>query len=591
MEDTITHIYEQNIPFAITDKTLNIVFANGAFGNLMGENMFHPVYKILEENDVNRVMEQVARLQTGKQEELLVGIGVSGKKHPAIMELEGRSDGNLNVWIKDIYWMSERLAENSIKVQKYRACLVLEEDICFEYNRETDHFALFWLKDEQIIHLYKGSLAGFEKKMISGARVAQTDIGRFKEFCEDLREGISGFHYELTTNILDNIRTKEIYRIKGRTVSGDLGRDITVGICSRYDRVNNSKQDSMLAEIYIDPLTGVMKKKDFESFAAEQFKDGAKGGVALCLIDIDYFKSVNDTYGHKYGDRVLKSVGDILKKATGSNGVPARIGGDEFAIILTNVLSELELRNVLRAIRSSFQWLDPGKLDKLHFGCSMGVARYPQDGKTYEQLFQVADNALYLAKLKGRNRYIIYEEDKHGDLVKAENAISVLKTSFTSYNGVEFGGKLAELFLKGEEYCEDFLSYLLKIYELDRIQIFWNDMNIPVYGVSRKKESQECAGASYVWKEGFGRLLNGKQYLYFPMIFQLEYTEPELFTEYKKCGIETTFQYVFEDTEGKVCGLLSFDKCDKHVTWSSDTINNFVMISAVFEKLLQKTCK
>ena len=103
-------------------------------------------------------------------------------------------------------------------------------------------------------------------------------------------------------------------------------------------------------------------------------------------------------------------------KAAGTKGIPARIGGDEFMMVLEDIKDELELRNILRVVRSGFQWLYPDKLKGIHFGCSIGVAMYPQDARDYDTLVNIADNALYLAKAKGKNRYIIYDIYKHGEL-------------------------------------------------------------------------------------------------------------------------------------------------------------------------------
>lgn len=128
---------------------------------------------------------------------------------------------------------------------------------------------------------------------------------------------------------------------------------------------------------------------------------------SLVLIDIDFFKKVNDTYGHQVGDIVLKKVASILKSTARKVDIVARYGGEEFAIICVNDDKKNASKfaeRLRREIENTTIIFDSGKL---HVTASIGVASYPEDGKDKESLVERADKALYQAKHEGRNRVII----------------------------------------------------------------------------------------------------------------------------------------------------------------------------------------
>ena len=126
---------------------------------------------------------------------------------------------------------------------------------------------------------------------------------------------------------------------------------------------------------------------------------------ALLLIDIDYFKNVNDTYGHLFGDRVLKELAEILKEIFDSQDILIRAGGDEFVVFLKRIDNKSLVKKVMQMI---------GRVRNCRFtensyslSCSVGICFLPENvsGFNYDQMFENADWALYQAKLNGRDRY------------------------------------------------------------------------------------------------------------------------------------------------------------------------------------------
>ncbi|HHT9129648.1 MAG TPA: putative bifunctional diguanylate cyclase/phosphodiesterase, partial [Candidatus Brocadiaceae bacterium] len=159
-----------------------------------------------------------------------------------------------------------------------------------------------------------------------------------------------------------------------------------------------------------DPLTNLFNRRRFleelEIWLAQAKRYQIQG--ALLFIDVDNFKYVNDTLGHQSGDLLLKTLADLLQKKLRNTDVLARMGGDEFAIILPYVdldKAQLVARDILEVMRYR-NTADRGKI--LVTTASIGIALFPEHGGSGETLLMCADLAMYTAKEGGRNRFCVY---------------------------------------------------------------------------------------------------------------------------------------------------------------------------------------
>lgn len=179
----------------------------------------------------------------------------------------------------------------------------------------------------------------------------------------------------------------------------------------RPDTVDFKEIIRLTSEGLFDGLTGVVTRKVFLSQVEQQLKKIKAGKtVALCFVDMDNLKSVNDTYGHGSGDVALKSVGYILREYEKKyDGVVGRYGGDEFVLLLTDLDSEEELRSVLDELvlrlRSGISSAGKHILTQ----CSIGVAVWEKN-ISIEQLIANADEALYFVKQNGKGYYKVYQK-------------------------------------------------------------------------------------------------------------------------------------------------------------------------------------
>lgn len=158
-----------------------------------------------------------------------------------------------------------------------------------------------------------------------------------------------------------------------------------------------------------DGLTKLFNARYIHERLEIEMENSYRSALSCLLVDIDYFKKINDQYGHPVGDDVLVHVANSLKKSVRKVDLVGRLGGEEFLILLPNTPAHLALM-VAERIRST---IESGSIEvdsqSIHISCSLGVLTYPAEGLTNKQsILKAADEALYLAKNSGRNRAVVW---------------------------------------------------------------------------------------------------------------------------------------------------------------------------------------
>ena len=181
-----------------------------------------------------------------------------------------------------------------------------------------------------------------------------------------------------------------------------------------FEDVTEERKTLHLAELRAehDALTLLYNRQrydqDLPRFIAQAERDGSR--LALLLFDLDNFKPINDLHGHAAGDTVLKKVAETLTLQLRRNEVLYRIGGDEFALLLVNASNDeiaLLAERIVQTVHAlTFDF--NGTIATV--GCSLGVARFPHDAITLQVLLQLADRAMYEAKQRGKNNWVMHHD-------------------------------------------------------------------------------------------------------------------------------------------------------------------------------------
>ena len=164
------------------------------------------------------------------------------------------------------------------------------------------------------------------------------------------------------------------------------------------------------SKVVLDSLTGLLNREDFLKQSAHHLDKNKDSEFLIVFLDIDFFKSINDTYGHKSGDRVLINFAKIISSSLREGNILARFGGDEFVLLIKDINGDNAHSAISRLSKSLEFSL---KMDGNNIGVtsSIGVSQYPRDAMCLEQLLNYADQAMYESKQTGRNTFSFYSEE------------------------------------------------------------------------------------------------------------------------------------------------------------------------------------
>lgn len=193
------------------------------------------------------------------------------------------------------------------------------------------------------------------------------------------------------------------------SISNMLVLVLVMWALSHVYEVSRERSDAeLLRAVKTDFLTGLSNRIALQEFFDREVKRSQREGSALSflMIDLDYFKGINDQFGHDVGDRVLIHVAKVLANRLRDTDLLARLGGEEFAVLLLNVGSE-EAQAVADSLREAVQVkaLSYGN-EEIHCTISVGVAQFGPDGMSLQSIMAAADRRLYLGKERGRNQVV-----------------------------------------------------------------------------------------------------------------------------------------------------------------------------------------
>lgn len=182
-------------------------------------------------------------------------------------------------------------------------------------------------------------------------------------------------------------------------------------VCNLRDITHSRKAEEQIKYMaYYDHLTALPNRRLFEKQLSEEFElaKSSKSKLALMFLDLDSFKLINDSLGHETGDKLIQETARRLQNGIVNKVMVARMGGDEFTVIIRNIMDEYHAREISQQVIQLFE--DPFIIDnqELSITTSIGVCIYPINANSPQELLKNADLAMYLAKERGKNKYQIY---------------------------------------------------------------------------------------------------------------------------------------------------------------------------------------
>ena len=214
---------------------------------------------------------------------------------------------------------------------------------------------------------------------------------------EDRRENSWGDNFDFPPSVLDEIQKN----IEDIILNFDIPEGNKLDVIKKINFMYSQTRYMSVT----DPLTGLYNRRHFEDNLEREFLRAVRydNNLSFAIIDVDFFKKVNDTYGHSCGDYVLKEVAYLILQTFRKTDMVFRYGGEEFAVIITETPIEKAVIPLER-LRKSISEYPSYNGTKIKVTVSIGVSEVNKQTESVHQLFENADKALYKAKENGRNQ-------------------------------------------------------------------------------------------------------------------------------------------------------------------------------------------
>ncbi|MEG0598138.1 MAG: diguanylate cyclase, partial [Oscillospiraceae bacterium] len=318
----------------------------------------------------------------------------------------------------EITYRKREQEELRLRLEQHQIIMNQTTDILFEWDIRNDTlvFSSNWRKKFG----YEAIDSKISGRIPFSDNIHTEDMPAFLKIMKDTAEGVPYSEAEFR---IKNIKGRYTWcRIRATAQFDSAGRAIkAVGVILDINEEKKEKQNlQKLAQR--DPLTGIYNKAATNALVAHRMEDFDFTVLqALLMIDVDYFKTVNDTYGHMAGDNLLAAVATQLKSHIRGSDVAGRIGGDEFLVYLPDVESEDAALWKAQNLHAALGLLSP-EPGAPHITASIGMAVFPHGTVEFSDLYRYADEALYLRKDKGRDGVSVYDKRSiESEIIYTEN--------------------------------------------------------------------------------------------------------------------------------------------------------------------------
>ncbi|MEG0403418.1 MAG: diguanylate cyclase [Anaerorhabdus sp.] len=328
------------------------------------------------------------------------------------------------------------------------------------------------------------------------------------------------------------------------------------------------EQLDLLYKAERDALTGFYNKVTVEEkiSALLTTSDIKVGKHAFLMLDLDYFKDINDHFGHAFGDAFLSEMASKTKGLFREDDILGRVGGDEFVVFMRNVENERTITNKAKELCSLLTETYTQSEVVYRVSVSIGISLYPSDGKTYAELYHNADTALYYAKEHGRDQFAFYDSAMQfgGTSIKSIDSDRTIEAKIFEENISEYVFRILYESVGSASAIQTVLELIGKHYNVSRVYIFENTDD----GLFTKNTFEWCADGissqrellqevSYSPLGNYKNNLNHEGYLFIPNVGN---TTPELKAILEPQGIKSMLQFSIE-RNGKFVGFMGLDQC------------------------------
>lgn len=581
MMNKLENIYEVKL-----NDNYEFVTGSSAFYRFLAGRLYDTFDMILEPSCVARFEEE---FKSGRTERNFV-LSISdqdGVYHEIAVCIKGRDDeGNTDVQfipIENLYKESLLLRE---EVNNFSTLLSQINCMYYIYDRSSDSVVCFRFQPEMRVTARMPV-----ERWNNGVRKYYPDhnLSMLDAYITDLRNGTRSFQYVFPGEFFNKEGYDKQVLVCGTAVYQNGVHIRTLG------NITNQGDGMVQISARRDQLTGLILKEDITNLAKERI-DHLKLPTSIAIIDLDNFKAVNDNFGHMKGDEVLKHCASIIDAEVEGYGKAGRIGGDEFFLVMDSTAGDKKdadnetLRSILRSIRNGIYLAYSDEKDGFHVSTSIGCATFPNDTDNFNDLFTVADYLMYRAKSKGKNRYILYNEGKHGAIssILSEGVENLGISSRKGLSKSEIICKICDRVWQGEDYSYvNIFNEVVDHFGVERVVLYDVDKQDVVFQCGNKllKKEQIKETADYIGDETLQQFYN-EGVMVINNIKTFEKYGGTLHDKLEKQGVLSLMHHKVTGADGRNY-IVSYEAVMIYNTWNMEDMHFFRILDHIYAKCIK----
>lgn len=472
---------------------------------------------------------------------------------------------------------------------RYRILTEQADSVIYEYN----------LQDHTIYHSanwsekfgYEPVRKNFLEATVAKKIVHKDDQEKFLELFESFANG-ERLHGRVEIRLCKSDGSYLWCSVLATVMSDESGAPYRViGTITDIDR--QKRETKILKDkAERDLLTGLYNRATTEALIRRYLDAGKRGDMhALVVVDIDNFKAVNDNLGHLFGDAVLSEISAKLLSIFRVSDVVGRIGGDEFVVFLNHLPSKQLLYERLNKLIEVFRHSYTGHNREYKISGSIGAAIYPQDGKSYQELFSNADSALYAAKNRGKDCYQVYDATVCGQHYTGRTTRTPERQKSFQENVSEYIFQILYQTSDINSAVQMILDIVGRYYNVSRAYVFeytedGNFMNntFEWCNTGIKPQIANLQNIDNALVGNYSDYFKDSNVLYVKDINELN---KDVYEILKPQGIFSMLQCAILD-DGEFRGYVGFDECNKLRLWTQDEIDTLAFVSRILSIFLVK---
>ncbi len=580
--------YQMPLGMAILKGDYYIASADEYLYAYLDKNADRRFTDLIHPDDRQLFEETAAKLEEGIQYVLVRFITMEKNYKYMLLRLKPEKfvvDGFrcIEVYISDIIQAMDKHKRNRVILTKYRRMMSLVDYLFFDYEKEKNKINIYMYANDKGYMFLSEDIDVWYTQMMSDYLWKDAEKRKFKTLYSCIKDGLDDFKIQLATTFFSKANRSDSVLVTGSVLFDSEGNRLVAGVIKLNS--NEMEKPYYATEASKDSATGLMNKRAIMEYAAQKIRESEGKQLALMVLDIDDFKTINDTYGHLFGDQVIFKIAETIKRIVGMRGMVARFGGDEFVVLLENC-DDFTMNNILKTIYGEVGIMFKDTYEDFHVTISTGVSEYPKDGKAYEELFQKADKALYIAKANGKNNIVFYDDDVHKDveIVNERQRMKGLKSIASRVNrSVLYSDIILELSKEGKTTLTEVAGKICDLFDVAGITVFIGDdlRNVLRYG----KYECELERFTLMKHKDFVEMIGADDTVTVDDIIQLK--DKSFYDKYKRVEVNANMISIYRQ-DGVVKGLVSFDVFNTSRQWSEA---DMISLNAIGKLICRKFCE